>query len=158
MALLSPLAGRLSDRIEPRLIASAGMALTVVGLAMLVFLSQDTGLGLILTSLVILGLGFALFSAPNTNAIMSSVERKFYGVASGVVGTMRSIGQMLSLGIVMLLFSIYAGELQITAAHSEVFLQGMRVAFIIFAVLCSGGVFASLARGKVHSAPTEDWG
>lgn len=150
MALLSPMAGRLSDSVEPRLIASAGMTLSAVGLVMLVFLSQDTSLGLILFSQAILGLGLAFFAAPNTNAVMSSVERRFYGVASGTLGTMRTTGQMLSLGIVMLLFSVYAGGLEISAAHSELFLQSMRVAFIIFAALCFGGVFASLARGKVR--------
>lgn len=150
MALLSPLAGRLSDRIEPRLIASAGMAVTTLGLVILIFLGQGTGLGPVLVSLVILGLGLALFSAPNTNAVMSSVDKRFYGVAAGTLGTMRSIGQMLSLGIVMLLFSIYAGELQIASANSPLFLESMRVAFIIFSALGFVGIFASLARGRVR--------
>lgn len=150
MAVLSPVAGRLSDRIEPRLIASTGMALTTAGLVLLTFLSQSAGLGFILVSLVVLGLGFALFSSPNTNAVMSSVEKRFYGVASGTLATMRSIGQMLSLGIAMLLFALYVGRVQITPEYYQSFLASIKTAFIVFAVLCFGGVFASLARGKTR--------
>jgi EmrB/QacA subfamily drug resistance transporter len=150
MAVLSPLAGRLSDRVEPRLLASIGMALTTLGLVLLAFLNQDTGFGFILTSLIILGSGFGLFSSPNTNAVMSSVEKKFYGVASGTLGTMRLIGQMLSLGIAMLLFALYLGQVQITPEYYPLFVKSIRTAFIIFAVLCFGGIFASLARGKVR--------
>jgi EmrB/QacA subfamily drug resistance transporter len=148
MAALSPIAGRLSDRIEPRLIASIGMALTTVGLALLIFLKQDTGLGFIFLSLIILGLGFGFFSSPNTNAVMSSVEKRFFGVASGTLATMRLIGQMLSLGTVMMMFALYIGRVQITPENYDMFLASSKSAFIVFAVLCFGGIFASLARGK----------
>jgi MFS family permease len=148
MAALSPLAGRLSDRIEPRVLASLGMAVTTAGLVMLIFLNQDRGIGFILLSLGILGLGFALFSSPNSNAIMGSVDRKFYGVASGTLGTMRITGQMFSLGIATLLFAIYIGRVQIIPEYYPQFVESTHIAFIIFAALCFGGIFASLARGK----------
>jgi len=105
-ALLSPLAGRLSDRYEPRIISSIGMILTVFGLFGLIFISAATSIHYILTCLVLLGIGFAFFSSPNVNAIMSSVEKKHLGVASGVVGTMRMVGQMLSMGIAMMILAI----------------------------------------------------
>ncbi len=149
-AVLSPFAGRLSDRIEPRVIASVGMALTTIGLVLLTVLKENTGLTFITATLVLLGLGFALFSSPNTNAIMSSVERKFYGVASGTVGTMRLTGQMLSLGIVMMVLALYVGREQITPAYYPLFLKSVKTAFTIMAILCLGGIFASLARGKVR--------
>lgn len=150
MAILSPLAGRLSDVIEPRVVASAGMAITVVGLLLFTLLDEKTALSFILLSLVLLGFGFALFSSPNTNAVMSSVEKRFYGVASGTIGTMRLIGQMLSMGIAMLIFAVYIGRVEITPEYYEFFLRSVRLAFLIFAVLCFGGIFASLARGKVR--------
>ena len=149
-AIFSPLAGRLSDKIEPRTIASAGMALTAIGLCLFIFLGKATSLWLIIASLVILGLGFAFFAAPNTNAIMGSVERKFYGVASATMSTMRLTGAMMSMGIVMLLFAINLGRVQITPEYYASFLKSTNTAFIIFAVLCFGGIFASLARGKVR--------
>ena len=150
-AVFSPLAGKLSDRIEPRIVASSGMALIVVGLSIFaVILSETTVLTYIIISLGLLGLGFALFSSPNTNAIMSSVEKRCYGLASGMVGTMRLIGQVTSMSIVMLLFSLYIGRIQIVPETYPLFLVSVRIAFIIFVVLCVVGVFASLVRGKLR--------
>ncbi len=149
-AVFSPLAGRLSDRIEPRIVASAGMGLTATGLVLFTSLSEKTSLGFIVASLVVLGFGFALFSSPNTNAVMSSVEKRFYGVASGTLATMRQIGMTFSMGMAMLLFALYIGRVQITPEYYSLFLRSVNVAFIIFAVLCFGGIFASLARGKIR--------
>ncbi len=150
MAIFSPLAGRLSDKIEPRIVASAGMTLTVIGLLLLIFLSPNTTLTFIIFNLILLGFGFALFSSPNTNAVMSSVEKRCYGVASATLGTMRLTGQMLSMGIAMLVFALYIGRAQITPENYPAFLTSAKTAFIIFAVLCFGGIFASLSRGKVR--------
>ena len=150
MTIFSPLAGRLSDRIEPRIVASIGMALTVAALLQFAFLEEHSSIAFIVTGLVVIGLGLALFSSPNANAIMSSVERKYYGVASASVGTMRLTGQMLSMGIVMLVFAVYIGRAQITPEQYPLFLKSAKIAFLIFAVFCFFGVFASLSRGKVR--------
>jgi EmrB/QacA subfamily drug resistance transporter len=149
-AIFSPLAGRLSDRIEPRLIASAGMALTTIGLVIFIFLSEETPLGLIIGNLLLMGLGFALFSSPNTNAVMSSAPKTAYGVASATLATMREIGMVLSMGIAMLMFTLYIGRVEITPEYYQPFQQSMKTSFIIFAVLCFAGIFASLARGKMR--------
>ena len=150
MALLSPFAGRLSDRLEPRIVASIGMALTASSLFLFTFLKLDSSLGYILCTLVILGVGFALFSSPNTNAIMSAVERRFYGIASGSVGTMRLLGMMISMGIASVIFSLMLGKVSITPEHFPAFIRSVRVAFWIFTALCTLGTFASLVRGRVR--------
>jgi EmrB/QacA subfamily drug resistance transporter len=149
-AFFSPFAGKLSDRAEPRIVASLGMALTAGGLAMFIFLNEKTTLWFIVASLILLGFGFALFSSPNTNAVMSSVENRFYGVASGALGTMRVIGMVLSMGTIILIFSIYIGKVQITSEYYPVFLRCVRMAFTFLAALCFLGIFASLARGNVR--------
>ncbi|MDD1744604.1 MAG: MFS transporter [Candidatus Methanoperedens sp.] len=149
MVVFSPLAGRLSDRIEPGKIASVGMAITAVGLFLFTFLDEKTTLEFIVFSLILIGLGFALFSSPNTNAVMSSVEKRFYGIASATLGTMRLVGQMLSMGIAMIIFAVFIGRVEITPEYYISFLKSMNTAFIIFSALCFAGVFASLARGKV---------
>ena len=155
-AQYSPFAGRLSDRVEPRMVASAGMALTVVGLLLLAFIDPGTSLAYVFVSLVLLGFGFALFSSPNTNAIMCSVERRSFGVASATVGTMRLTGQMISMGVVTLLFSLFIGRVEIGPANFDAFVASARLAFAIFAVLCFFGIFASMARGKVHKGSGEE--
>ena len=148
MTIFAPIAGRLSDRIEPRKVASVGMAISCIALSLFAFLTEETSLGLIIASLVILGFGAGLFSSPNANAIMGSVEKRFFGVASGTLATTRQIGIMLSMGIVMILFAIYIGRVEITPEYFPAFLISVKVAFIIFAALCFGGIFAQLAGGK----------
>jgi EmrB/QacA subfamily drug resistance transporter len=150
MAVFSPLTGWLSDRVEPRVVASIGMALTVIGLALFTLLDGQTTLVFIEASLIFIGLGFALFSSPNTNAVMSSVEKRYLGIAAATLGTMRLTGQMLSLGIAALVFALIMGRVQITPETYPAFLSAMQIAFLIFAVLCVGGIVASLVRGKVR--------
>ena len=149
MTIFAPLAGRLSDRVEPRKIASVGMAFSSVALVLFVFLNNDTALWFIIAALAILGAGTGLFSSPNTNAVMGSVEKKFFGVASGTLATMRTCGMTLGMGIIMILFSLYIGNVQITPEYYPAFLVSMKVGFIIFAVLCFGGVFAQLAGRRI---------
>jgi EmrB/QacA subfamily drug resistance transporter len=151
-AIFSPFAGKLSDRIEPRKVASIGMAMTAVGLFLFSFLDERTATPFIIANLAFMGLGFALFSSPNTNAVMSSIEKKFYGVGSGTLGTMRSVGMMFSMGTVMLLFSLYIGRVQITPSSYPLFIKSVKVAFAIFTVLCVAGIFASLSRGRMRRA------
>lgn len=148
--VFSPIAGALSDRVEPRLLATSGMAATAAGLVMLSFLKADTSLAYLIACLAIMGIGFGFFSSPNTNSIMSSVEKKFYGAASGMMGTMRLTGQMFSMGIIMLLFSLYLGKGRITPAYHDLFMQCARTGFVVFASLCFSGIFASLSRGNMH--------
>jgi hypothetical protein len=131
-------------------VASIGMAFAASGLFLFTFLNADTHLGFIVSGLVLLGFGFALFSSPNTNAVMSSIDKRFYGVGSATLGTMRLTGQMLSMGIAMLIFALHIGSARITPENYTLFLKSVRTAFSIFAVLCFGGIFASLARGKVR--------
>jgi EmrB/QacA subfamily drug resistance transporter len=151
MALFSPLAGRLSDRIEPRLVASAGMAVVMAGLIALSFLTDASGLLFIIVALVVVGFGFALFSSPNTHAVMGSVQKQHLGVASATLSLMRSVGMALSMGVATVLISIYVGDVQITPANHAAFTDAFRLAFIIFPIMCLIGVFASLARGKLHT-------
>jgi EmrB/QacA subfamily drug resistance transporter len=150
MAIFSPFAGRLSDRIEPRIIASAGMALTLLCIIPFAFIDGQTPVWYITVVLVILGLGLALFSSPNTNAIMSSIERRCYGVGSATLASMRLVGQALSMGVAMLVFAVYMGRVEILPENYPLFLVSARIAFMIFAGLCFLGIFASLARGEVR--------
>ncbi len=151
-AIFSPFAGKLSDKIEPGIVAAVGMAVTTLGICSFIFLDEASSLTFILVNLILLGLGIALFSSPNSNAIMSSVERKFYGQASGSSATMRQFGMILSMGIVTLLFNLFIGRVEITVDIYPAFIRSLKAAFSLFAVFCFGGIFASLARGKMHSS------
>jgi MFS family permease len=149
-ALFSPLTGKLSDRIEPRILASAGMGLTALGLLQLAFLGPATPVSYIVGVLIMLGSGFALFSSPNVNALMSAVEKKHYSRASGAVATMRLLGQMVSMVTVTVVFTLFLGDKPMLAANHTLFLKSLRIVFLIFTLLCLLGIFFSMARGMLR--------
>ncbi len=150
MAVVSPFAGRLSDRVDPRLVASSGMGLIAIGLGLLALVGPATPAAFVVVCLLVLGAGFGLFSSPNTNAVMASVEKPSYRVASATLATMRLVGQMLSMGVASLVLAAFAGREAVGPERAGGFVAGMRAAFAFYALLCVAGVFASLARG--HSA------
>ena len=148
-AVLSPIGGKLSDTIEHRIITTIGVAFGLVGIFMLIFLDSNSPLSLIILSLIFGGIGFGLFSSPNANSIMSSVSRKDYGVASALVGTMRTVGQTISLGLVTLLFAVILGSTSTEDVNYEpLFLRSSQIAFIIFTVVCVASLIFSYLRGK----------
>jgi EmrB/QacA subfamily drug resistance transporter len=155
MAVTAPLAGRMSDRFDARIIATAGMATVTIALFTLTFLDVNTPLTDIIIGLVVLGLGFGLFSSPNTNVIMGSVERKFYGVASATVSTMRLIGQTMSIGIATLIFALFMGRVQITPEQYPSLLESIQLCFVVFTILCFVGIFVSWYRGNKKSYQKE---
>lgn len=150
MAIFSPLAGRWSDQTEPRIIASVGMAITASGLFVFAAIGSNTPEIYIICTLAMLGFGFALFSSPNMNAIMSAVEKKYYGIASGTVATMRLLGQMTSMAIALVIFAIFIGREQISPSNYDSFLKSVQVSFAIFASLCTLGIFFSIRRGALR--------
>ena len=104
-------------------------------------------LGILL--LAILGIGLALFSSPNTNAIMSSVKRRHYGSASAMLATMRSLGMMTSMGIVMVVFAVIMSTATITPDLYPAFQESLGLIFQIFFILTLLGVIMSWKRGTV---------
>ncbi|MEG0156860.1 MAG: MFS transporter [Anaerovoracaceae bacterium] len=146
MALLSPAMGRLSDKIAPYKLASLGMALCTLSLIFFATVSIRTPLWAIILALVVTGLGFALFSSPNTNAVMACVEKKDYSIASSILATMRSLGHTSSMAIVTLVVAISMGNTQLSKATPEMLIKTMHIGFTIFTVLCFLGVLMSLKR------------
>jgi len=151
MAVFSPFAGRLSDKFRAEYVAAAGMGLTAVGLGGFAFINTDTQLWFIGIGLAIVGLGFALFSSPNTNALMNSVEEKYYGVASATLSSMRVLGQMTGMGISMLALALFLGNVDIIPANYSSFLASSTLSFIIFAFLSFIGLlFSVLSIKKIN--------
>jgi len=147
-AIFSPIAGRLSDRMEPRKVAAIGMAITMFGLIPFAFLNEQTNVLIVVASLVVLGFGLSVFSSPNTNAIMSSVDKRLYGVASSMLGTMRLTGQMLSLGITMIIFAVFIGRVEVVPEVYSALTGSINIAFIVFSGLCLIGILASLVDSR----------
>src|SRR5690606_10329201 len=150
MAVLSPVAGRFSDRIEPRILASTGMVITALGLVMLSHLHVDSSLSYVIASLVLTGTGFSLFSSPNINAIMSSVESRHSGSASSAVATMRLLGQLSSMVLVTLSIALIMASTPVSPETAPLLAQAVDLSFTLGALLCIPGILLSLARGRLH--------
>jgi len=148
-AALSPFTGRMSDRFQPRWVVSVGMMLCVIGLLAFSFLRQNTPYWFIVTFLCVLGLGYAFFSGPNQNSIMGSVERRYVGIASASLGTMRMVGQAISIAVATLVLAVIVGRHDIQPADYPNLLTAVRVTFAILTALCALGVLASLVRGTM---------
>ena len=149
-SIFSPLTGRASDKVEPWILATAGMTLSAVGLFLLSLLGRDTLISFIVIASALLGIGFALFSSPNTNAIMSSVQSRDYGVASGILGAMRLLGQMGSMVVVTVIFSLFVGKMDIASVPTGLFITNVRRCFLALAVLNTIGIGFSMSRGNVR--------
>ena len=151
MTILSPIAGKLSDKIEPRILATIGMLISAIGLFLFAFLNEQTSLYYIITVLLSMGIGFGLFSSPNMNTIMSSVDKKQLGIASGTSATMRVIGQMVSMTIATLIFSFYFNSQQISNVSNSDFIASIHLAFIISGIICLAGIYFSNSRGNLRT-------
>ena len=146
--IISPLAGKWSDRASAGNIATFGMAIIVVCLLSMLFLTPDTSLFILIAILTVLGTGFALFSSPNVNVIMGSVEKRYLGMASATTGTMRLTGQSISMGITMMMIAVFVGKTQITIENHALFMKCLHNTFGIFVALCVLGVYLSMVRNN----------
>lgn len=142
MAMLSPVTGKLSDKHAPGKLASLGMGVTALGLLGLVFAVHLRSLWLVVPVVMVIGVGFALFAAPNNNAIMGSVPKKYYSLATSMLGTVRLVGQVTSVAIVTMLLSLDWNFL----TPSDELLRNIEISFIVFTILCTIGVVPSAAR------------
>lgn len=155
-AILTPLAGRLSDRRDPGGLAAIGLAVTAIAFLMISLgLSAETPMSYLLLALVIFGIGFALFAAPNSNAVMGSAGREQLGVASGIISATRLSGQIFSLSFTSLVFSFIIGPGEINPDRYPLFIKAARLCFMFFTPLCLFGALASLVRERRPAARGE---
>ncbi len=150
MTIFSPFMGKLSDIYQPRYFATAGMAMCGIGLAAMAFFTATTPIWLIVAVLIWVGIGFALFSSPNMNTIMSSVDRSKYGQASGSAASMRVIGQISSMTIVMIYIAGLFNGQAIDSVSNDLFIRVMHLGFLSFATISVVGVYFSFVRGDME--------
>ena len=148
MAILAPFSGKLSDKIEPQKLSALGMVFVTIALFILIFLNEGTPLELIILAMILQGIGYGIFSSPNTNSVMGSVQRKFAPIASATVSTVRVIGQTMSLGMLTVIFAIVMGTVPIIPQYYPLLIQSSQIAFIIATLLCVIAIIASLVGVK----------
>jgi MFS family permease len=132
MALLSPFAGRLSDRTAPRMVIGAGILLSSAGLFLCVFLDRSTSFLFIIVALSLIGTGIAFCQSPLVRTSVSSVQKEMFGLASGMIETMRLIGMTISIAITIIVFTVVIGNNHITPPVFPLFIQSFHLLFLVF--------------------------
>lgn len=146
MILVSPFAGRLSDKIDPGSVSTIGMVLTTIGVGLLTLINFENALYLGGVSLIIFGAGIGLFYSSNTKMVMGAVDKKYFGVASATLSDMRSMGQIFGMGIVMILISSILGNAQIMPSNYPELIISLRFSMVAITVLSAIGIFTSLLK------------
>jgi EmrB/QacA subfamily drug resistance transporter len=146
MILVSPFAGRLSDKIDPGNVSTVGMVLTTIGVALMTLITFDNALYLGGFSLIIFGAGIGLFYSSNTKMVMSAVDKKYFGVASATLSDMRSMGQIFGMGIVMIVISTILGNVEIIPSNYPELIICLRISLVAIAVLSAAGIFTSIVK------------
>jgi DHA2 family multidrug resistance protein-like MFS transporter len=110
VAIMAPVAGRLSDRYPVGLLGGVGLVLLGIGMTLLATLPTSPSILNIVWRMAICGLGFGFFQTPNLRAIMSSAPAGRSGGASGIVATARLTGQTTGAALAALCFALVGRE------------------------------------------------
>ncbi|HEY2027514.1 MAG TPA: MFS transporter [Gemmatimonadaceae bacterium] len=165
MAIVSPAAGALSDRVGSRWLAPIALAITAVALLLLTQLDATSSMPAMAWRLALAGIGLGLFQAPNTRALMDAAPDSQQGMASGVFATTRVTGQALSVAVAGAVFASFGGAAAGTALASHslhgsagsaggvtlevaTFLRGFHAALATCAAFAAVGVGVALIRGR----------
>lgn len=145
-AFLSPISGKFADIFPPARIATFGMGLCAVALAMCTTIQVETPIYQILIILSLLGIGFAFFSSPNMTTVMGSVDPKDYGIASSLIATMRTVGMLTAMTVITIILTIFMDDAPVTPDTAKAFVNAMGTGFSIFCGLSILGILCSMGR------------
>jgi len=148
MVLVSPFAGKLSDKIDPGNVSTIGMILTTFAIALMTLINVENASSLGILSLIIFGAGIGLFYSSNTKLVIGSVSKKHFGVASAILSDIRSMGQIFGTGIVMLVISIVMGNMEIVPSNYPELILSLRISLVAIAILSAMGIFTSILTKK----------
>ncbi len=150
MAIIAPFSGKLADKFEPRIISTLGCGIVACGLLVLSLMNLHTSATYIGCSLLLIGLGFGLFSTPNNNAIMGATHRHEVGVASASMNLARTIGNLMGMSLVNLMVHFYLEDAQFSPEQNPALILtvelalNMSLAFVLLACV------TSWLRGRVR--------
>ncbi|WP_405304750.1 MFS transporter [Methanobrevibacter sp.] len=151
MSITAPYAGKLSDKMHPQKIATVGMVITTFSMIILSFLDKNTPLYIIILAMALQAFGTGLFSSPNLNAVMSSVDEKDAAYASAGQLATRAIGQSMSLGLLTLVFSWIMGNLELSSIYSNMIVQSSQIIFAVCSIACVFAIITSIIGIKADN-------
>lgn len=155
MVVLSPITGNLTNKINGQKLSAIGMCFVTVAILILCSLNESTSLYIIILAMVIQGLGYGLFTSPNTSTIMASVPENESPTASATLSAVRVTGQTMSIGILTVIFAIVMGNVPIIPQYYPLLIESSHITCIVAAILSIIAIFASLVGFRKNN-PTEN--
>ncbi len=157
-SFVAPVAGKLSDGVGARVVASIGLLLQAAGIFIYSTLSLDTPLEYVLLGAAVNGIGTSMFFPANNSAVMASAPPRAYGVTSGLLRTLSNIGMVVSFAVALLIaslsiprelaFEIFLGVSGIHGQLASAFIDGIHVALLASISLIIVALVLSVLRGK----------
>lgn len=151
LAIMTPNAGKLSDKIHPQKLSTIGLGILLVPLIGLIFIGVNTSIYLVVAAMALIAIGTGIFSVPNTKAVMASISEEHAPYASATQTTLRSCGQTLSLGLLTLICSFVMGNLPLSTEFAGLFVDSLNIIALICTVLCAIAIAFSIWGIKSES-------
>ncbi len=155
--VMAPIAGALSDRLGSRLLCTIGVGVIAVAQIFLATLDLHSSLVRIMLPLVIWGIGWALFNAPNQSSILGAVSQERIGAAAGMIATTARTGGAIGVALSATLFGYLLTSAGLTGAQTnspdgwrsapEVFMNSFSTTIYVLSVFTLLAVFSSAVRG-----------
>jgi len=149
MAIVAPFAGRLSDHFEPRIIATAGCLIMAISFGMLQTLNTTSTNFIVGGALMMLGTGFGLFTTPNNNAALSSIDKNRLGIGSALLNLARVSGNIIGTATILMLVSIFIGQVKIEVEQLPSLSVIVHIALGISCLLSLCASYFSYSRGNI---------
>ena len=151
MAVIAPIAGRVSDRVEPRVVATLGCCCCILGFLLIGIASNMAPIWTIAAGLVCVGFGFGFFTTPNNSAAMGAIEKSELGTASAAVNLARTIGNLFGMSLMALVIHALIGAQEFTPELSSELLRTMHIWMIIAGCFAMLAATLSFARGRTRN-------
>lgn len=150
LSVAAPISGRLSGKFGSRYLTLAGPIVFISALILFCIYDKNVQMWQIIFASGIMGIGNGLFQSPSNNAIMTSVRKDEFGIASGILALSRNMGNILGVAVTITLFETFRNfYLEAGKLYDNAFLISYRLTMcfgILFGVACF--IFAFIAYRK----------
>lgn len=150
MAVVAPVAGSISDGVEPRVVATLGCCCCVLGFVLIWIASGMAPIWTMVAGLVCVGLGFGFFTTPNNSAAMGSVEKTELGTASAAVNLARTVGNLFGMSLMALIILVLIGEQEFTPELNSELMSTVHIWMLVAGCFATLAATLSFARGRTR--------
>ncbi len=156
MAVVAPISGYLSERVNFATLTSLGLFVTCLGLLSQSLLGPDTPMWRIFAGQMVLGLGVGIFMSPNNNSVLSSAPQDKVGVVGGVLALVRNVGMVSGIAVATTVFEGFRGSgLAAGLGAQAAFFSGFHAALSVGAGMALCGCLLSLMRRRLFATKPE---